>query len=78
MDDLIKMVSEKAGIPEEAARIAVQVVVGFLKDKLPPPFSGQLDGIISGDVDANELLGGLTGGAGGLGGMLGGLFGGKK
>ena len=33
--DLIKMVSEKAGIPTDKANIAIQTVVGFLKDKMP-------------------------------------------
>lgn len=78
MDDLIKLVSQKAGISEDIAKVAVETVVSFMKDKLPAPIAGQLEGILSGDVDAENLLGGLSGNAkGGLGGILGGIFGKK-
>ena len=63
MDELVKLVSEKAGIPEEAARQAVETVIGFLKEKLPAPIAGQIDGILQ-NVDlgqAGNLLSGLGG-----------------
>jgi hypothetical protein len=79
MDDLIKLVSEKAGITAEQAKQAVESVVAFLKDKLPAPLGEQVTNLISG-------AGGLAGQAGGALGdvagkaseALGGLFGGKK
>jgi hypothetical protein len=37
MDELVNLVAEKAGITPDQAKIAVQVVAGYLKDKLPPP-----------------------------------------
>ena len=37
MDELIKLVSEKTGLPEATARVAVETVLGFLKDRLPAP-----------------------------------------
>ena len=67
MDDLVKMVSEKTGIPEATARQAVEIVLNFLKDKLPAPIAGQIDGVLGGAGAA----GGLGDIAGGLGGLLG-------
>jgi uncharacterized protein (DUF2267 family) len=60
MDELIKMVSSKAGISEAQAKEAVETVLGFLKDKLPAPVAGQIDALLKGD------LGGVTGALGGL------------
>jgi hypothetical protein len=48
MDELVSMVSEKAGITPDQAKIAVQVVAGYLKDKLPPPIASQVEGYLSG------------------------------
>ena len=72
MDELIKLVSGRVGISPQQAEQAVQTVLGFLKDKLPEPISGQLE----------HLIGGGAAGAGGLDlgaveGALGGLFGKK-
>jgi len=66
MDELVRMVSERTGIPEDTARNAVQVVLGFLKDRLPAPIAGQLDAIIGGS--GGDAAGGI---AGGLGSILG-------
>ncbi|UCC62170.1 MAG: hypothetical protein JSV36_15520 [Anaerolineae bacterium] len=63
MDELIKLVSEKTGIPEETAKVAVETVVGYLKEKLPAPLDAQIDAILGG--------GGLEDLAKGLGGILG-------
>lgn len=48
MDQVVKMVQERAGIDEGQARTAVDTVVGFLKDRLPAPVASQIDGVISG------------------------------
>ena len=79
MDDLIKTVSERAGITAEQAKQAVESVLAFIKDKLPGPIGEQVTNLLSG-------AGGLAGQAGGAmgdvvgraGETLGGLFGGKK
>jgi len=63
MDELIKLVSEKTGISEERAKVAVETVVGYLKEKLPAPLDTQIDAILGG--------GGLEDLAKGLGGILG-------
>lgn len=65
MDDLVKQVSEKTGLSEEMARQAAEVVIGVLKDKLPAPIAGQIDGVLGGEGGGD--LGGI---AKGLGGML--------
>jgi hypothetical protein len=66
MDELIKLVSQKTGIPEATAKTAVETVVGYLKDKLPEPLAGQVE---------NLLEGGDLGDVGDLAKGLGGLFG---
>lgn len=67
MEELIKLVSQKAGLSEEIAKKAVDAVIGYLKDKLPAPIAGQIDGVLGGG-GVPEDLGGL---AKGLGGILG-------
>jgi uncharacterized protein (DUF2267 family) len=66
MDELVKRVSETTGISEDKARSAVNVVVGFLKDRLPAPLAGQVESALSG--------GGLSGSLGDIAGKAGSLF----
>jgi uncharacterized protein (DUF2267 family) len=63
MDELIKMVSDKAGISEAQAKKAIEVVMGYLDDKLPEPIAGQVDAVLKGDMSG---LGDLADGLGGL------------
>jgi hypothetical protein len=72
MDELVKQVVERTGISEAQAQTAVTTVLGFLKNKLPEPIAGQLDGLLGGAAGA---AGGLAGSAGDV---LGGMFGGNK
>jgi hypothetical protein len=65
MDELVRLVAQKAGITQDQARQAVEVVIGFLKQQLPQPLAGQIDAALEGD------MGGLADLAGGLGGLLG-------
>ena len=69
MEELIRQVSERAGISEEQARTAVETVAGFLKERVPAPYSSYIDSFLSG--------GGEGGGLGGIAGGLGGIFGNK-
>ena len=48
MDELIKMVTKKAGISEAQAKQAVETVLGFLKKKLPAPIAGQVENLLAG------------------------------
>ena len=63
MDELVKLVSKKVGIPEAQAKIAVETVLKFLKEKLPAPIASQVDAVIEG--------GQLPGALAGLGDLLG-------
>ena len=63
MEDLVKAISEKAGINEEQAKKALDAVVEYAKEKVPPAFQGMIDGLLKGEKP------------GGLGGLMGGLFG---
>ena len=60
MDELVKLVSNKAGISEAQAKQAVDTVIGFLKQRLPAPVAGQIDAAMKGDVS------GLASSVGGL------------
>jgi hypothetical protein len=70
MDELVKVVAERAGIPEDKARTAVNTVMGFLQERLPASVASQLENLTS-SVGGNvaDMAGGVIGG---LGGMLGG------
>jgi hypothetical protein len=54
VDELIKTVSEKAGINPDQAKIAVSSVVDFIKGKLPL-VGEQVQGLISGGEGGNPL-----------------------
>lgn len=71
MDELVKAISEQAGLPEEQARKAAEAAVKFLKEKLPAPLAGQVDAVL-----ANEQLMDSAGDIISKG--LGSLLGGKK
>ncbi|HEY3345054.1 MAG TPA: hypothetical protein VGJ97_09010 [Anaerolineaceae bacterium] len=60
MEELVKLVSRKIGIPEDQAKLAVETVVGFLKQKLPAPIAGQIDAALS-NPGITQGLGGLFG-----------------
>jgi len=72
MDELIRQVAERTGIGEDKARTAVETVVGFLKERLPAPVAGHLDGVLGGGAG-----GGIADQAGDVLGGLGGMFGKK-
>jgi hypothetical protein len=74
MDELVKLVTEKAGISPEQAQKAVAAIMGFLKEKLPAPLAGQLDKFTTGGSGGSGGLGGVMGE---VEGMAGGLFGKK-
>jgi hypothetical protein len=57
VDELIKLVQERTGIDATQARGAAETVIGFLKEKLPPPIAAQIDGFLGGGGTANPLAG---------------------
>jgi hypothetical protein len=58
MDELVKLVSQKTGISQDQAKMAVETVLNFLKQKLPAPVAGQIDAALSGS-GAQDLMKGL-------------------
>ncbi len=63
MNELVNLVVKKTGIPEATAQQAVQVVVDYLKKKLPAPVAAQIDGLLSNQgamQQAEGMLGGLA------------------
>jgi hypothetical protein len=67
MEEIVKLVSEKAGISPDVAKTAVNTVFGFLKTKYPV-IGSQLDGLMSGGGAKTDMMGKA---AGTLGDMLG-------
>lgn len=64
MEELIGLVMKKTGMPKETAQNAVNVVIDFLKKKLPAPVGTAIDGLLSGKgkaAGAADMLGGLLG-----------------
>jgi len=71
MDELVKLVSKKTGIPEAQAKIAVKTVIGFLKKKLPAPLAAQVEGVLGNDQNVSQALDQAGNLVQGLGGLLG-------
>lgn len=59
MNELTKKVADKVGISEDQAQKAVDVVVNFLKERLPGPISGQLDSLLGQGGSAADAAKGL-------------------
>ena len=67
MEEIVKQVAAKTGISEEQANTAVITVLGFLKNKLPAPIAGQIDGALSGEgTSSGGGLGDLASKAGSI------------
>jgi len=63
-EELIKQVAQKTGLSPDMARVAVDTMLSFLKEKLPGPIAAEVDTVMNGG-----------GGLGDIGKTLGGLFG---
>ncbi len=61
MDELIKMVVQKAGISDAAAKTAVTTVIDYLKQKLPGPVGSQIDAVLKGGGGLGDAAKGLAG-----------------
>jgi uncharacterized protein (DUF2267 family) len=72
MDELVNVVQEKTGLPEDKAKQAVNVVIDFLKDRLPGPMAKQVDAALKNEAAMDQAADMLGKGAEKLGGMLGG------
>lgn len=64
MDELIKLVTQKAGISQDQAKAAVDTVLKYIKDKLPGPVGSQIDRVLKGGASTQGItkkLGGILG-----------------
>jgi len=77
MDQLVNLISEKTGIPPYAAKEAAELVIGFLKQKLPAPIGSQIDNAL-GMQGASSTVSQGQQEAGGLGHMISSLLGKKE
>ena len=66
MDELVNLIIKKTGIPKETAQTVVNIVIQYLKDKLPDSFDALVDKVLvaghDGKLDASDamdLLGGF-------------------
>ena len=64
MNELVNLIVKKTGIPQATAQTVVNLVVDYLKKKLPGPIGSQIDGLLSNDANvqqAENIVGGLFG-----------------
>jgi len=61
MEELVELVSKKTGLSKESSAEAVDVVLDYLKKKLPKPVAAQVDAVL-GAGSGMDALGGLFGG----------------
>lgn len=54
MQDLIKKLTENAGINEEQAAKAIETVVGFIKEKLPPMMHAAVDSFVGSKAESDD------------------------
>ena len=65
MDELVKMVATRTGLPEDQAKAAAQAVIDYLKKNLPAPVAGQIDALLAGG-DITKQAGDALSGPGGM------------
>jgi len=69
MEELIKRITEQTGISADQAKSAINMVSGYLKEKLPAPLANQVENVLNG--------GGMSDTLGNAASKIGGLFGGS-
>ena len=50
MKELVNLVIKKTGIPATIAQTVINMVVDFLKQKLPAPVAGQIDVVLKNEA----------------------------
>lgn len=76
MNELIKRIVEKTGLPEDKAKGAAEAAIGFLKEKLPAPVAGQIDNALgAGSSAASAAADKASDAVSGVTGKVGGMFG---
>jgi hypothetical protein len=62
MNELVNLIVKKTGIPQATAQKVVNIVVDYIKKKLPGPLGAQVDVLLSNDAaiqTAENVLGNL-------------------
>lgn len=57
MEQIINLVMEKTGLDQDSATQAVEIVLSFIKEKLPEPVAAQVEGLLGGDGEEGGGLG---------------------
>ncbi len=63
MNELVNLIVKKTNIPAATAQVIVNMVVDYLKKKLPAPVASQIDGLLSNDAavqTAENVIGNLA------------------
>jgi nucleoid DNA-binding protein len=63
MNELVDLIVKKTGIPAATAQTIVNLVVSYLKKKLPAAMGTEIDALLSNDANvkaAEGVLGGLA------------------
>ncbi|CAG1014862.1 hypothetical protein ANAEL_05100 [Anaerolineales bacterium] len=55
--DVAGLIAKKVGFPPDKTEQAVEVVVNFIKQKLPPVVAGRVDAVLDGSVDLSDGIG---------------------
>lgn len=76
LDQLISMVTERAGISTDQAQTAITTVLGFIKDRLPGPIASQVENVLGGNM--GNMGNQAQPNVGNVGDQLGGMFGGNR
>lgn len=71
MEELVKMVMEKTGLPKDQAEQAVETVIAFIKERLPDSLAGQVDAALENEAMVGQAEQLLDQGAKGLDGLFG-------
>ena len=48
MEELVKKVTESAGVTDEQAKTSIETISAYLKEKMPKSFHSQIDNMVNG------------------------------
>jgi hypothetical protein len=63
MNELVNLIVKKTGLPQAMAMTVVNIVIDYLKKKLPAPVAASVTAFLSNDAEvqmAENLIGGLV------------------
>jgi hypothetical protein len=57
MNELVNLIVKKTGIPQATAQTIVNIVLDYLKKKLPAPVSAEVTALLSNDANVQKAEG---------------------